>query len=423
MNGRSVGRWWVDRGAHCFTYDQEWLRDPIARPISLSLPLAPSLTYRGDVVENFFDNLLPDSKEMRRKVQSQFGLQAADPLSLLKEIGRDCIGALQILPEGMEIPNPAMVDGEPLTDQDIAHLLRGVRSRSFGAPSGSGEPFRVSVAGMQEKTALLYWRDQWMRPIGATPTTHIIKLPIGSHLNGLDLANSVENEWLCHLVVSAFGLPIAHSEMRVFEDESCLVVERFDRKLHPDNGIVRIPQEDLCQATGTPSARKYESQGGPGIRDCLKLLLGANDTLGDRHRFLSAQFVFWLLCAIDGHAKNFSLILRPQGAYSLAPLYDVMSAYPLIGKGKGKIAPQQAEMAMAIWGKTKHDKWQGMARRHWQRTLLDCAISKPDEFIDQILVKVSEVCQAVESKLPKDFPDYVSGPILSGLEQAAKKLG
>ncbi len=422
MNGLRVGTWWVERKLHCFSYDPQWVTDPKARPISLSLPLAPTLTYKGDVVESFFDNLLPDSKDMRRRLQAQFGLSKSDTLSLLSEIGRDCIGALQLLPNGMLAPDPRVTDGVLLSDQEIADLLNSLSSFGVGSRGSRVEPFRISLAGVQEKTALLYWKKQWMRPLGSTPTTHILKLPIGSSPNSLDLTNSVENEWLCHLIVKAFGLPIAASEIRLFEEAKCLVVERFDRRMHPDGWLLRLPQEDFCQATGISSALKYQNHGGPGIRACTDLLLGAERPLEDRRTFLAAQFVYYLLCAIDGHGKNFSLLLKSQGAYSLAPLYDVMSAYPLLGKGRGKMAPQDAEMAMAVWGKSKHYRWKAIARRHWLKTLSDCGISNAESFIEEILKQVPSVCEQVALQLPKTFPRSVSEPILTGLQNAATKM-
>src|SRR5579862_4736420 len=100
MNGEAVGMWLrPTRGPQEFLYHESWLNSPSARPISLSLPLRPSNPYRGNAVESFFDNLLPDNREIRVRIQRRFGLSSASAFSLLSEIGRDCVGALQILPE------------------------------------------------------------------------------------------------------------------------------------------------------------------------------------------------------------------------------------------------------------------------------------------------------------------------------------
>src|SRR5207244_7954816 len=137
---------------------------------------------------------------------------------------------------------------------------------------------------------------------------------------------------LCARIVRAYGVPVADCSMETFRQQKTLVVERFDRALAKSGGwYMRLPQEDFCQATATPSALKYESDGGPGIEKIMDLLFGSEQTAEDRRDFMRAQLVFWLLAAIDGHAKNFSIFLRAGGAYRLTPRYDILSAYPMLG--------------------------------------------------------------------------------------------
>jgi len=144
----------------------------------------------------------------------------------------------------------------------------------------------------------------------------------------MDLTDSVENEWLCLKILKAFGIPVVHASMAVFEDVKALVVQRFDRRWADDRSwLIRLPQEDMCQALSIPPALKYQSDGGPGMEKIMTLLLGSAQAFPDRHLFLKTQFLFWLLGAIDGHAKNFSVFLMPGGRYSLTPVYDVMSAW------------------------------------------------------------------------------------------------
>jgi serine/threonine-protein kinase HipA len=150
-----------------------------------------------------------------------------------------------------------------------------------------------------------------------------------------DMSDSIENEWLCSRLVEALSLLIARSEIASFEEQKVLIVERFDRKLANDRTWwIRLPQEDLCQATGTPPDEKYESEGGPGIAEIMKILLGSRDAFTDRKTFLKTQLLFWILAAPDGHAKNFSLFIEPKSRFSLTPLYDVISAYPILGHEK-----------------------------------------------------------------------------------------
>ncbi|HTI70960.1 MAG TPA: HipA domain-containing protein, partial [Candidatus Limnocylindria bacterium] len=323
MNGESVGHWrFPSSGSQEFVYAESWLEFPSTRPISLAFPLRPSREPFRKGVEDFFDNLLPDKREIRERIQRRYHTKSINAFDLLREIGRDCVGALQLLPEGEPPPPVRQITGEPLTDIGVAHLLTESLNPRFGSEDNDEDSFRISLAGAQEKTALLWHRNSWHRPTGATPTTHILKLPIGGSPSGIDLSTSVEIEWLSAQVAREYGIPMAPCEIKTFGGHTTLVVERFDRKLASDSTWwQRLPQEDLCQATATPSASKYENQGGPGIRRIMELLLDSQQPEADRHDFMRTQLVYWLLAAIDGHAKNFSLFLLPGSAYRLTPRY------------------------------------------------------------------------------------------------------
>lgn len=224
---------------------------------------------------------------------------------------------------------------EALTTEQVEKHLGAVGSQvGVGAQDDVDESFRLSIAGAQEKTALLQVSGQWCRPLGATPTTHILKPPIGvTSGRNLDLRLSVENEWLCNQIVRALGLPAAACQMQDFGARRALVVKRFDWNWHPQGWIARLPQEDFCQAKGLSSDQKYEQKGGPGIAAFLEVLKGGEAFHEDGRNFLCAQLLFWHLAAIDGHAKNFSLFVLPGGRYRMTPLYDVLSAWPLIDTG------------------------------------------------------------------------------------------
>jgi serine/threonine-protein kinase HipA len=373
------------------------------------------------VVESFFDNLLPDSSAVRKQLQNRLGTASSEPLDLLGKLGGDCLGALQLLPPDVPGAEPDQVEGEPVTDQQIAELLRRLPRFPMGA--GGDSHIRLSLAGNHEKTALLRHEEQWLEPLGATPTTHIFKLPIGVTNEGYDLNLSVENEWLCHRLLREFGFPVAHAEMMAFEEQRCLVVTRFDRLLRPNGkGILRLPHEDFCQATGTPSAAKYESDGGPGIRRCMELLSGAQNPMQDKELLFKTLVLFWVLCAIDGHAKNFSLSILPLGRFRMAPLYDVLSAYPILGHGKGQLARQQATMAMAVWGKNRHYHWDKIAKRHWLKTATDCGILEAESLIETIALQTETVISKVAGELPKDFPPKVAEPVFEGVHKSCQRL-
>jgi len=426
MNGERVGEWRVPAGgAQEFIYADAWLSSAAARPISLSFPLRPSRDPYRAGVEAFFDNLLPDNRQIRERIQRRFRTDSIAAFDLLREIGRDCVGALQLLPADEGVPDFRHITGEPLTGAGVAALL----SASLGAPLGQGETgdgdaFRISLAGAQEKPALLWHKGKWHRPTGTTPTTHIFKLPIGILPQGIDLSTSVENEWLCAQIVRAYGIPVAPCRMETFGDHKTLVVERFDRRLSGDGTWwLRLPQEDFCQATATPPALKYENDGGPGIRRILDVLLGSQDPAGDRRDFLRTLVVFWLLAAIDGHAKNFSLFLLPGGGYRLTPRYDVVSAYPMLGRGRGKLAPQKVRMAMAVEGKNRYCVWDGIRARHWSETARRCGVADMTAILADLVAHTPAVIAKVGKALPKGFPAAVADAVIEGARSAAERLG
>lgn len=427
MNGELAGNWTLaGNGEHIFAYDPAWPASEFSRPISTSMPLRPpDAPYRGRIVEAFFDNLLPDGAEIRKRFQTRFGTPTAKAFDLLAEIGRDCIGALQLVPAGQNPGRTDRIESDPLKESDIAEALRIAASP---AALGQSHPdgFRISLAGAQDKTAFLRYKGKWHRPKGATPTSHIFKLPMGSRIGReqLDLSTSVENEWLCGRIVDAFGIPVAYSAMADFEDQRALIVERFDREWSRDKSwLKRLPQEDMCQALAVPMGLKYESEGAPGIPEILAFLLGSRRSLPDRRIFLKNQILFWMLCAIDGHARNFSLFIGRGGAYSLTPLYDVLSAYPLLGHGKNRLAPEKAKMAMAVKGQGKHYQWDRITRKHWLAT---AKASGLENEIEGILSELGEgtgpALSRVQAGLPAGFPAAVAEPILMGLKKASKRL-
>jgi len=430
MNGVLVGCLSLRSGRLSFKYAQSWLQHPQARPISLSIPLQ-SEELKNDSVHAYFDNLLPDNEQVRKTIVDFFGAASSKPFDILSVIGVDCVGALsftEVLSEIDKNPNLKIKSKDliEVDDARIADILTRTRS---GHVLGmrQEDDFRFSLAGAQDKTALTYWKGKWYKPIGATPTTHILKLPIqNSQQLGLDLSSSVENEWFCLRFMKHLGFDVANASIATFLDQSALVVERFDRKVTHDS-IIRLPQEDMCQALGVVSGSKYEEHGGPGIQDIMRLLKTSEEALGDRYLFMKSQVVFWLLAAIDGHAKNFSIFLRAQG-YSLTPFYDVMSAYPYFGQVQGRsklsMQKQKIKMAMGVYGKNKHYKWYGILKRHW----LSMAekVKFPQDEMDRIIEELVEGVPASIEKtledLPKGFPRLVSEAIAEGTLNCLQKL-
>jgi len=424
MNGERVGEWRRPAGGgQELIYAESWLSSPASRPISLSFPLRPSQEPYRTGVGAFFENLLPDNRRIRERIQRRFRTDSADAFDLLQEIGRDCVGALQLLPGDAEPQEMKKITAEKLTPDGVSQVLAASLGPGFGPEEKTDDSYRISLAGAQEKTALLWHKGAWQKPTGATPTTHIFKLPMGVSPHGIDLSTSVENEWLCAQIVRGFGIPVAPCQMATFGDYKTLIVERFDRKLAPDEAWwLRLPQEDFCQATATPPALKYENEGGPGIRKIMELLRGSQRAEEDRRDFMRTQLVFWLLAATDGHAKNFSLFLQSGGAFQLTPRYDILSAYPMLGRDPGKLAPQKITMAMALEGKNRHYHWERIKARHWIETARRCGVSDMNEILDDVVARVPTILERVNAQLPASFPASLWLPIFEGIGRASERL-
>ena len=359
MNGFPVGELYLKNGRMSFKYDPDWLEVEGGRAISLSLPMQRA-EITGEAVHAYFDNLLPDTSAIREHMKDRLGANSAKPFDLLAKVGKDCVGALTFTEEPAtgEMPPLSLMS---LSEGEVAQIIRETRLEKM-LGMNSDDDFRISLAGAQEKTALTLWEGKWCRPHASTPTTHIFKPPILHHESlGIDLSSSVDNEWFCQTFMKNLGLDVASCEIAQFEDQKVLMVERFDRRIEEDT-IFRLPQEDICQALGKVSGSKYEEKGGPGSKQVMELLSSSKNAYADRLEFLRVQIVFWLLAAIDGHAKNFSIALNQDG-YRLTPFYDVLSAYPYFGQGN--IQAKKIKMAMKVHSKNTNYKWNEIMPRHW----------------------------------------------------------
>jgi len=417
MNGRPVGFLLKEPGgAIAFGYDESWLGAENAIPVSLSLPLREDL-FKGPVVSAVFENLLPDSEALRRRVSEKVGAEGTDAYSLLSRIGRDCVGALQFLPEGEESAASGKIEGRLAKDDEIEAMLLNLTQTPLGLDRE--KDFRISIAGAQEKTALLRHKGKWWKPSGTTPTTHIFKKQMGTLPNGLDLSNSIENEFYCLRLIAAFGLPANRAEISTFGKTKALVIERFDRQWTKDRRLMRLPQEDCCQALSIPPSRKYQNDGGPGLAAILRLLQAGDSPAEDQKRFLKAQVVFCLIGATDGHAKNFSIFLGPLGRFRLTPLYDILSAQPSLASGQ--IHKKQMHLAMFAGANRQYvvDRIRG---RHFIQTAERAGVSATlaKDALQEVVDQASRAKEDLEKNLPPDFPEFLHRTIWEGV---AARLG
>lgn len=424
QNGQHVGQWMPgSRTQSRLRYEPSWIDNPDATPLSLSMPLPLSpqdieYHHRGALVDDYFENLLPDNQAIRNRIKDRYRTRNTQAYSLLSEIGRDCVGAIQLMPPGMAPEWPPRMDSMPMSDADIEMHLRETTS-THRQDMGVGREFRISLAGAQEKTALL-WRpdlNAWHAPIGATPTTHIFKLPLGLIGGRMhDMSESVENEWLCARILNAFGVDTPYCEIAQFGEQRVLIVERFDRMWDPHGVLWRLPQEDCCQALGMPPNKKYESDGGPTMRHISQLLSTSVHGSLSTEIFLTAQVLFFLLAATDGHAKNYSIQLLSDNRYQLCPLYDILSLWPVIGDGPNQLPLRDASMAMGFKATrgTKRallDIWP----RHIEATAKVCGCPNFPYVVESIMDSLDPIMEAVHGDLPPGFPVRIFESIYSGM--------
>lgn len=410
QNNRLVGHLLKEAsGAISFRYDPTWLERNTAFPVSLSLPLRED-AWRGEPVLAVFENLLPDSDALRRRVAEKVGAAGYDAYSLLAAIGRDCVGALQFFAGDEPDPNDSTaIAGEPIDDEAIQTLLADLVQAPLGL--SRDDDFRISVAGAQQKTALLCLDGRWLKPHGTTPTTHIFKTQIGRLPNGVDLTDSVENEFYCLKLLRHLGLPTANAKIMTFGATKALVVERFDRVWSNDR-LIRLPQEDCCQALSVPPSRKYQVDGGPGLVEIANLLKGCDRPAQDHRALFQAQLAFWLIGATDGHAKNFSIFLHP-GGYALTPLYDVLTAQPSLNARQ--IERRQMKLAMSV-GDSRHYRMDDIAARHFFQTADRAGLPKAlvRQATEDVASAMPKAIDQLEAELPADFPPALHEAVKAG---------
>lgn len=403
INRRLVGHMLKEPdGAIRFAYDQSWLDWGPAFAISLSLPLREA-AWTGAPVVAVFENLLPDNDAIRRKVAERTGAAGTDAYSLLEEIGRDCVGALQFLHEDEEPDPEGRIVGEEVSEDEIERILAGLARAPLGMDREND--FRISIAGAQEKTALLKKDGRWMRPIGTTPTTHMLKPQLGeipTASGTIDMSASVDNEHYCLTLLEEFGLEVATTWIETFGKRRVLVVERFDRRWRGEGEILRLPQEDCCQALGIPPARKYQSEGGPSAVSILELLRGSDRPIKDQADFLKCLILFWLMGATDGHGKNFSVALRPGGRYGLTPIYDVLSAQPAFDAKQ--IRNSSFKLAMSAGASRKYRILE-IAGRHFVQTAREAGLGRKviSDVITAILDDARTAPERALARMPADF--------------------
>ncbi len=300
-----------EEGPQRFAYDPNWLGSGAAIPLSRQLPLRAE-AFVGRSVRAFFSGILPEA-EVRARIASVLGVSAGNDLSLLEYLGGECAGAVSILPEDAPSPASEARGIQPLDPESLARVVQELPRRPLMAGM---EGVRLSLAGAQAKLPIV-WNEKGIGlPLGATPSTHILK-PEPERFPGL-----AANEAFCMELARHVGLSAAKADFQVIGGTPCLIIERYDRVASEGGLIERVHQEDFCQALGVPPERKYQKEGGPSLRDCFALLREWSTLpVLDIRDFLDAVIFAVLTGNADAHGKNFSFLYQ-AGARRLTPLYD-----------------------------------------------------------------------------------------------------
>jgi serine/threonine-protein kinase HipA len=365
-------------GARSFAYTPGYAGPPLS-----TLMLPGPARYNRRVVDPFLEGLLPDDPMVRERIGEFFHISGNNPYALLGELGTDCAGAVQFCSSERN-EKTARREGrlEEITEAEIGDRLRSIRS-------GRGETWtalagqRSTLAGWQPKFTLRAENDRWFQAEGTEPTTHILKPGVpGMMLDAL-------NEHVCLSAASALGLAAARSKFMSFAGENAVVVERYDR-YRAAGQVIRIHQEDMCQALGVRPTDKYQADGGPSARDMLRIIR-THCTEADMYRFVDYLMYNYLVGSSDSHAKNFSLLILPDSTVRLAPMYDVASTLPY----ELPYDTRMDRMALTINGERYFGE---ITDQHWAAFATTADID-PQRIIDRLHQLAADIPDALNDAL------------------------
>lgn len=395
LHNLPVGKLWLDeKRRFVFQYDTRWLESPEPIPLSLSLPLR-SKPYEDDTSRHFFTNLLPEAG-IRQAVARKLGVSEQNDFALLWSLGGECAGAVSLLPEGQE---PGVGNEYVPLDEDKLHET--IASLPKHPLLAGDEGIRLSLAGAQNKLPVYIKDDVIHLPKSGSPSSHIIKPPIR------DLEGTVENEAFCMTLAKRMGLPVPHVSIRK-GDDTLFVIERYDRSADTDGNLVRLHQEDFCQALGVPPDQKYEAEGGPSLKTCFGLLKRSITPAVDIKVLLNWLAFNLLIGNADAHAKNLALIFTETGP-KLAPFYDLLCT---------AIYDRLADkMAMKIGGENRPD-W--IQIRHWERFSQETGIKS--KLVLSVLGGMAEAIVPASEEVAKKFhEEYGVAPAVQKVQAVIQK--
>ncbi len=357
-NGHHVGYLWRDeRNEMGFQYSAEWLENSVRFPVSKTLPLRTESYEPGSenrVAHHYFANLLPEANS-RIRVCRERKISVDNDFELLRAIGGECAGAFSILGDESE-DTPSQY--RELSDKGLTDLLVK-RNPSVVVEAGDNPP-RLSLAGAQDKAPVKYENGRFNIPLDNAISTHILKYRLR------DINHVPAYETITMWTAAELKLDVCEIDYHKHEEESFTLSKRYDRVLTAD-GLVRLHQEDFCQASGRSSSSKYEHEGGLTFAECLTLIREhSTQPLKDIPRLIQWQIFNFLLGNSDAHAKNLSFVYGQDNTTQLSPFYDLIAIHAW---------PRHVfnhDLALSIGGETNINK---IKRSHWESVADDCGVS------------------------------------------------
>lgn len=356
-----------DKAGFEFQYASEWISDADAIPVSIRLPLRLE-PFDDDACRIFFANLLPETTT-RALITRKLGISESNDFKLLEALGGECAGALSILPEGQQASEQGSY--EPLPREELDLMIEQMPQNPLLV---AHDDLRLSLAGAQQKIPVFYEGGNFYLPHGSFPSSHILK-PAIQGFEGI-----VENEAFCMELARQAGIPVPAS-MIIQGKHPFYLIERYDRRSDDEGKLSRLHQEDFCQALGYSYGRKYEADGGPGLKECFGLITehGTQPAL-DKMTMLRWVVFNFLIGNCDAHAKNLSMLIRRED-YRLSPFYDLLST-----RAYGQLSPK---FAMRI-GKQSRADW--VLKEHWERLAEEAGVGAK---------AVLDLCGEMGEKVPE----------------------
>lgn len=355
INGEVNGFARQDRdGDIAFNY-----KEGASRALSLSLPItADKKRYNRKACRGYFDGLLPEGAHIREAIARRYGISANNNFSILRAIGDDCAGAVSFhQSDDADFKTnikPTILAGGAISDDELEKLLSELPSKPLAI--GLDGNVRLSLAGAQDKTALLFIGDKAHKTSHGVPSTHILKPNIASY------QETVANEYICLQTAERMGIKVPLIDIKTVGNTPYFIIQRYDRS-YSDNKVQRVHQEDFCQALKIQCVRKYEKDGGPSFKQCFELLAHCDSPLAAKQELMNRVIFNYLIGNNDAHGKNFSFLYKQAKNIELSPAYDILctQAYPGIS----------TEMAMRIGKQYMHAQ---VKLKDWQLFAKDCNI-------------------------------------------------